>query len=105
MRQVRSGPRAAWLRWGGWARVPGSWSPLLPTDSNTKTMVTEMSLGEADFQELQAQEGVAVTFCLKEFRVSPYPPIPPSRARCVLPACSQGDLTARLFLPGAPELC
>ncbi|XP_040826696.1 cell cycle checkpoint control protein RAD9A isoform X1 [Ochotona curzoniae] len=37
-------------------------------DSNTKTMVTEMSLGEADFQELQAQEGVAVTFCLKEFR-------------------------------------
>ena len=32
-------------------------------------MVTEMSIGEEDFQQLQAQEGVAITFCLKEFRV------------------------------------
>ncbi|XP_066108288.1 cell cycle checkpoint control protein RAD9A isoform X1 [Saccopteryx bilineata] len=43
-------------------------------DSTVKAMVTEMSIGEEDFQQLQAQEGVAITFCLKEFRVrfSPY---------------------------------
>ncbi|XP_036114445.1 cell cycle checkpoint control protein RAD9A isoform X1 [Molossus molossus] len=38
------------------------------TDSTIKAMVTEMSIGEEDFQQLQAQEGVAITFCLKEFR-------------------------------------
>nr|XP_020743442.1 cell cycle checkpoint control protein RAD9A isoform X2 [Odocoileus virginianus texanus] len=37
-------------------------------DSAVKAMVTEMSIGEEDFQQLQAQEGVAITFCLKEFR-------------------------------------
>ncbi|XP_028689005.1 cell cycle checkpoint control protein RAD9A isoform X6 [Macaca thibetana thibetana] len=37
-------------------------------DSTAKAMVTEMCLGEEDFQQLQAQEGVAITFCLKEFR-------------------------------------
>lgn len=37
-------------------------------DSTVKAMVTEMSIGEEDFQELQAQEGAAITFCLKEFR-------------------------------------
>ncbi|XP_013849492.1 cell cycle checkpoint control protein RAD9A isoform X2 [Sus scrofa] len=37
-------------------------------DSTAKAMVTEMSIGEEDFQQLQAQEGVAITFCLKEFR-------------------------------------
>ncbi|KAM6159585.1 cell cycle checkpoint control protein RAD9A [Erethizon dorsatum] len=37
-------------------------------DSTTKAMVTEMSIGEEDFQQLQAPEGVAITFCLKEFR-------------------------------------
>ncbi|KAM9658366.1 cell cycle checkpoint control protein RAD9A isoform 2-T2 [Trichechus inunguis] len=37
-------------------------------DSTVRAMVTEMSIGEEDFQQLQAQEGVAVTFCLKEFR-------------------------------------
>ncbi|XP_006893320.1 PREDICTED: cell cycle checkpoint control protein RAD9A [Elephantulus edwardii] len=37
-------------------------------DSNVRAMVTEMSIGEEDFQQLQAQEGVAITFCLKEFR-------------------------------------
>ncbi|XP_054553420.1 cell cycle checkpoint control protein RAD9A isoform X3 [Talpa occidentalis] len=36
--------------------------------STVKAMVTELSLGEEDFQQLQAQEGVAITFCLKEFR-------------------------------------
>ncbi|XP_036114446.1 cell cycle checkpoint control protein RAD9A isoform X2 [Molossus molossus] len=41
------------------------------TDSTIKAMVTEMSIGEEDFQQLQAQEGVAITFCLKEFRVIP----------------------------------
>nr|XP_045228158.1 cell cycle checkpoint control protein RAD9A isoform X5 [Macaca fascicularis] len=39
-----------------------------PTDSTAKAMVSEMCLGEEDFQQLQAQEGVAITFCLKEFR-------------------------------------
>ncbi|XP_030667184.1 cell cycle checkpoint control protein RAD9A isoform X1 [Nomascus leucogenys] len=39
-----------------------------PTDSTAKAMVTEMCLGEEDFQQLQAQEGVSITFCLKEFR-------------------------------------
>lgn len=43
---------------------------FLPSDSTVKAMVTEMSIGEEDFQQLQAQEGVAITFCLKEFRVS-----------------------------------
>lgn len=38
------------------------------TDTPVRAMVTEMSLAEADFQQLQAQEGAAVTFCLKEFR-------------------------------------
>lgn len=33
-------------------------------------MVTETSIGEEDFQQLNASEGTAVTFCLKEFRVS-----------------------------------
>lgn len=37
-------------------------------DSTVKAMMTEMSIGEEDFQQLQAREGVAITFCLKEFR-------------------------------------
>lgn len=37
-------------------------------DSTIKAMVTEMSIGQEDFQQLQAEEGVAITFCLKEFR-------------------------------------
>ncbi|XP_045870484.1 cell cycle checkpoint control protein RAD9A isoform X2 [Meles meles] len=37
-------------------------------DSSGRAMVTEMSIGEEDFQQLQAREGVAITFCLKEFR-------------------------------------
>ncbi|XP_032270742.1 cell cycle checkpoint control protein RAD9A isoform X2 [Phoca vitulina] len=37
-------------------------------ESTVKAMVTEMSIGQEDFQQLQAQEGVAITFCLKEFR-------------------------------------
>ncbi|XP_023989109.1 cell cycle checkpoint control protein RAD9A isoform X3 [Physeter macrocephalus] len=37
-------------------------------DSAAKAMVTEMSIGGEDFQQVQAQEGVAITFCLKEFR-------------------------------------
>ncbi|CAK6449793.1 unnamed protein product [Pipistrellus nathusii] len=37
-------------------------------DSATKAMVTEISIGQEDFQQLQAEEGVAITFCLKEFR-------------------------------------
>ncbi|XP_009006802.2 cell cycle checkpoint control protein RAD9A isoform X1 [Callithrix jacchus] len=38
-------------------------------DSTVRAMVTEVCLGEEDFQQLQAQEGAAITFCLKEFRV------------------------------------
>ncbi|XP_004852300.1 cell cycle checkpoint control protein RAD9A isoform X2 [Heterocephalus glaber] len=37
-------------------------------DSTVKAMMTEMSIGEEDFQQLQAPEGIAITFCLKEFR-------------------------------------
>ena len=52
---------------GGRAWLPPVAAP--PPDSAIKAMVTEMSIGEEDFQQLQAQEGVAITFCLKEFRV------------------------------------
>nr|XP_006210762.1 cell cycle checkpoint control protein RAD9A isoform X1 [Vicugna pacos] len=70
-------------------------------DSTVKAMVTEMSIGEEDFQQLQAQEGVAITFCLKEFRVRPpahthYPVhSPPCRAQglTALPLPSQGLLS------------
>lgn len=37
-------------------------------DNANKAMVTETSIGEEDFQQLQAPEGIALTFCLKEFR-------------------------------------
>ncbi|GAB1301996.1 Cell cycle checkpoint control protein RAD9A [Apodemus speciosus] len=37
-------------------------------ESTSKAMVTETSIGEEDFQQLHAPEGIAVTFCLKEFR-------------------------------------
>lgn len=37
-------------------------------DSTLKAMVTEISIGQEDFQQLQAEEGAAITFCLKEFR-------------------------------------
>ncbi|XP_074087049.1 cell cycle checkpoint control protein RAD9A isoform X1 [Macrotis lagotis] len=33
-----------------------------------KAMMTEMSLSEEEFQQLQAREGASITFCLKEFR-------------------------------------
>nr|XP_020743439.1 cell cycle checkpoint control protein RAD9A isoform X1 [Odocoileus virginianus texanus] len=56
-------------------------------DSAVKAMVTEMSIGEEDFQQLQAQEGVAITFCLKEFRVRFLPrthrPVHPSCLPCL----------------------
>jgi hypothetical protein len=57
-----------------------------PTDNTIKAMVTEMSIGEQDFQQLQAPEGVAITFCLKEFRVSfpllpQLPPCPLAQSR------------------------
>ncbi|XP_026338856.2 cell cycle checkpoint control protein RAD9A isoform X2 [Ursus arctos] len=68
-------------------------------DSTVKAMVTEMSIGEEDFQQLQAQEGVAITFCLKELRVrlplAHSPPCPPCPARglTVLRLPSQGLLS------------
>ncbi|XP_037064299.1 cell cycle checkpoint control protein RAD9A isoform X2 [Peromyscus leucopus] len=37
-------------------------------DSTNKAMVTETSIGEDDFQQLHAPGGIAITFCLKEFR-------------------------------------
>ncbi|CAO2584176.1 Cell cycle checkpoint control protein RAD9A [Lemmus lemmus] len=43
-------------------------------DNTNRAMVTETSIGEEDFQQLQAPEGIAVTFCLKEFRVSSLAP-------------------------------
>lgn len=72
-------------------------------------MVTEMSIGEEDFQQLQAQEGVAITFCLKEFRVRlrplrspPRPTLGPRPALSLL-ASSAPHGPASPF-PGAPEL-
>ncbi|XP_058925350.1 cell cycle checkpoint control protein RAD9A isoform X4 [Kogia breviceps] len=72
-------------------------------DSAAKAMVTEMSIGGEDFQQLQAQEGVAITFCLKEFRVRlpharslPGPPASPCRRAgglSALPLPSQGLLS------------
>lgn len=60
-------------------------------------MVTETSIGEEDFQQLQAPGGIAITFCLKEFRVSSRAPSPgvSTPHRLSLPASS---------IPGAPEL-
>ncbi|XP_004383716.1 cell cycle checkpoint control protein RAD9A isoform X1 [Trichechus manatus latirostris] len=67
-------------------------------DSTVRAMVTEMSIGEEDFQQLQAQEGVAVTFCLKEFRVGVSDLRAASRPPCpaqdlTLPLPSQGLLS------------
>lgn len=61
-------------------------------------MVTETSIGEEDFQQLHAPEGIAVTFCLKEFRVSLLWQSPglSTKHRLSLPASS---------ILGAPELC
>ena len=70
---------------GGRARLPPVAAPA--PDSAVKAMVTEMSIGEEDFQQLQAQEGVAITFCLKEFRVRFLPrthcPVHPSSLPCL----------------------
>lgn len=55
-----------WER-GGPESAGSAVAPL--ADSSGRAMVTEMSIGEEDFQQLQAREGVAITFCLKEFRV------------------------------------
>uniref|UniRef100_A0A8D1GHQ4 Cell cycle checkpoint control protein n=1 Tax=Sus scrofa TaxID=9823 RepID=A0A8D1GHQ4_PIG len=67
-------------------------------DSTAKAMVTEMSIGEEDFQQLQAQEGVAITFCLKEFRVRlrplRSPPRPPSALAPPSPSLLPPHLTA-----------
>lgn len=66
---------------------PASSCRCPPPDSTVKAMVTEMSIGEEDFQQLQAQEGVAITFCLKEFRVRFLPrahrPVHPSSLPCL----------------------
>lgn len=66
----------------GWDGAGRRFPPVaVSTDSTVKAMVTEMSIGGEDFQQLQAQEGVAITFCLKEFRVrlpaTRSPPGPP----------------------------
>lgn len=67
-------------------------------DSSSKAMVTETSIGEEDFQQLHAPEGIAVTFCLKEFRVSLLWLLPglSTKHRLSLPAS---------VIPGAAELC
>lgn len=90
------GGGAAGVR-GDRAQRPG-FLLLLPPDKTVKAMVTEMSIGEEDFQQLQAQEGVAITFCLKEFRVS----VPPTRS----PPCPPGPAQAHCSaspLPGTPD--
>ncbi|KAL4829646.1 hypothetical protein H8958_006662 [Nasalis larvatus] len=92
-------------------------------DSTAKAMVTEMCLGEEDFQQLQAQEGVAITFCLKEFRVRfplhthrscPACPAQPSPGPHLLPLSSQGllsfaesanlNLSIHFDAPGRPAI-
>lgn len=84
--------------WGE-ARAQDLSSPCAcPVDNANKAMVTETSIGEEDFQQLQAPEGIALTFCLKEFRVSSLalPAGLSTQHRLSLPASS---------IPGAPELC
>lgn len=88
--------------WDPWAQV----SPApAPADSTVKAMMTEISIGEEDFQQLQAQEGVAITFCLKEFRVSSFPcphcPAFPASPFLPLPCphCPAQGLTALPLLP------
>ncbi|NWU86480.1 RAD9A protein, partial [Onychorhynchus coronatus] len=61
----------------------------------SKTMVTELWLAEDEFQSVTVSPGSRITFCLKEFRVSPcwVPPAPccpPSPAQS--PLCPQGLL-------------
>nr|XP_037854883.1 cell cycle checkpoint control protein RAD9A isoform X1 [Chlorocebus sabaeus] len=92
-------------------------------DSTAKAMVTEMCLGEEDFQQLQAQEGVAITFCLKEFRVRfpprtcrscPACPAQPNPGPHLLPLSSQGllsfaesanlNLSIHFDAPGRPAI-
>ncbi|XP_033061006.1 cell cycle checkpoint control protein RAD9A isoform X4 [Trachypithecus francoisi] len=92
-------------------------------DSTAKAMVTEMCLAEEDFQQLQAQEGVAITFCLKEFRVRfplrtrqscPACPAQPSPGPHLLPLSSQGllsfaesanlNLSIHFDAPGRPAI-
>nr|XP_051682602.1 cell cycle checkpoint control protein RAD9A isoform X3 [Oryctolagus cuniculus] len=90
-------------------------------DSSLKAMVTEMSLGEDDFQQLRVREGVAVTFCLKEFRVSlpprhvprrpggPTPgltalPLPPSQGLLSFAESANLSLSVHFDTPGRPAI-
>ncbi|NWU73244.1 RAD9A protein, partial [Pterocles burchelli] len=61
----------------------------------SKTMVTELWLAEDEFQTVAVTPGSHITFCLKEFRVSPCldpPPIPRSPLNAP-PLCPQALLT------------
>lgn len=57
-------------------------------------MVTELCLAEDEFQSVAVAPGFHITFCLKEFRVSPHPS-PPSPVSPLAP----------LTLPFVPRAC
>ncbi|NWI07672.1 RAD9A protein, partial [Tichodroma muraria] len=62
----------------------------------SKTMVTELWLAEDEFQSVAVAPGSHITFCLKEFRVSPHPS-PPALCQPLAPVhtplCPQGLLS------------
>ncbi|NXY11203.1 RAD9A protein, partial [Pteruthius melanotis] len=62
----------------------------------SKTMVTELWLAEDEFQSVAVAPGSHITFCLKEFRVSPHPSPPNTVSPHGLPhppLCPQGLLS------------
>ncbi|NWY22145.1 RAD9A protein, partial [Aphelocoma coerulescens] len=67
---------------------PTPFSPAEPS----KTMVTELWLAEDEFQSVTVAPGSHITFCLREFRVSPHPS---STALCHYPP----------LCPPHPPLC
>lgn len=70
---------------------PPSHSP--PTEPS-KTMVTELWLAEDEFQSVAVAPGSQITFCLKEFRVSPH-----------LSPSALGHPLVPLTLPFVPRGC
>lgn len=77
--------------------VPSSPPPIpFSPPEPSKTMVTELWLAEDEFQSVAVAPGSHITFCLKEFRVSPHPSPP---ALCHPQPPSPSPLS-----PGAAEL-
>lgn len=75
--------------------VPSSPPPTpFPPPEPSKTMVTELWLAEDEFQSVAVAPGSHITFCLKEFRVSPHPsspsPVSPPGPPLTLPFVPRG---------------